>query len=252
MYLFLANKMFGTLHIICLLSCAVVITLLTIFLRKISIEKSIRITLICGIISEIIKVGTYIIINEEEYGGYLPKTDLPFHLCSIQIIFLLILTFTKKESIKRLLLSFMIPSCLIGGLGALMIPTSSSLNRYVITFQYYMYHAVIMWFALHLLLSKEFKLTLKDYRNSLLFLLAVGMLAIYVNSLLNDYIHNINFMYVVNPPAENLPILNKNHGWLVYILSYGGIAVVAITMFYIRPFIEFFKSKSKKQQETSN
>ena len=50
-----------------------------------------------GIISEIIKVVYYIVRNESTHGGYLPKTDLPFHLCSIQIIFLAILHYSKNE-----------------------------------------------------------------------------------------------------------------------------------------------------------
>ena len=252
MYTFLANSSYGSLHIICLLLSVATIILATIFLRKIDIAKSIRIMLIIGIISEILKVGTYIIINEDTLNGYLPKTDLPFHLCSIQIIFLVILTLTKNESLKRLLFSFMIPTCLIGGFAALMIPTSSSLNVGVITVQYFMYHSAIMWFALKLLLSKEFTLTISDYFKSLIFLLAIGMIAIYINSILNDYVHNINFMYVVNPPADNLPILNKNHGWLVYILSYGAIAVIAISVFYIKPFITYFKNKSNNKKESNN
>ena len=165
----LTNSAYGLYHVVCIVACVAVIALGTIFLRKIDLAKTIRITLIAGIISEIVKVGTYIIVNEDALGGYLPKTDLPFHLCSIQIIFLIILTFTKKEPIRRLLLSFMLPSCLIGGFAAIMIPTSSSLNIPVITFQYYMYHAVIVWFALHVLLSKEFVLTVSDYWKSLLF-----------------------------------------------------------------------------------
>ncbi len=249
MNIILTNSPYGSLHIICVSCSVIAIVLATIFLRKINISQAIRIALIAGIISEVLKVGTYIIINEDTLGGYLPKTDLPFHLCSIQIIFLIILSITKKESVKRLLLSFMLPTCLIGGFAALMIPTSSSLNVLVITFQYFMFHSVIMWFALQVLLSKEFVLTVSDYWKSLLFLLAIAMAAIYINSALNDYIHNINFMYVVNPPANNLPILNKDHGWLVYILSYGAVAVVAITLFYIKPFILFFKSKKNKDSD---
>lgn len=247
MLTFLQNTSFGTLHIICLVCSVLIITLGCVFLRKLSIKKAILITLIIGIISEVVKVGTYIIINEDTMHGYLPKTDLPFHLCSIQIIFLIILVFTNNEKLKRLLLSFMIPSCLIGGLGALLVPTSSSLNVIAITFQYYIYHSVIMWFSMHLLLSKEFALTLSDYWKSLLFLLAIALVAIYINSILNDYIHNINFMYVVNPPADNLPILNKNHGWIGYIISYGTIAILAISLFYIRPLIIYIKNKKNKE-----
>lgn len=42
-------------------------------------------------------------------------------------------------------------------------------------------------------------------------------------------------MYVINPPVEGLPYLNKNHGWLVYIVHYAALAYVCITLCYIRP-----------------
>ena len=69
-----------------------------------------------GIISETIKVFYYISTNDN--GNYLPPTDLPFHLCSIQIIFLFILHMSENQKIKRLLLAFMIPTGLFGGIAA--------------------------------------------------------------------------------------------------------------------------------------
>ena len=73
------------------------------------------------------------------------------------------------------------------------------------------------------------------------------MIAIYANSILNDGSGKINFMYVVAPPADNLPILNLDHGWFVYILSYAGVALLFISLTYIKPIINAIKElKSDK------
>ena len=121
------HSIFGTKHIIILIISLLLIVGLSILSRKISFNKVCKSLFYVGIVSEIVKIFTYIIINEEKFGGYLPKTDLPFHLCSIQIIFIAIVNITKSENLKRFILSFMFPSCLIGGAAALLIATDSSL-----------------------------------------------------------------------------------------------------------------------------
>ena len=244
----LAHGLFGTKHIIILVVCLLLIVLGFIFSKKLSFEKIIKVMLGVGIVSEVIKVFYYIIANEATHGGYLPKTDLPFHLCSIQILFIVFLNISKNEKAKRVLLSFMVPSCLFGGIAALLIATESSRNgMWILTAQYFLYHVAIIIFAMYVLRSQEFNFTIKDYFNCLKFLGVIGMIAIYVNSILNDGSGKINFMYVVAPPADNLPILNLDHGWFVYILSYAGVALLFISLTYIKPIINAIKGlKSDK------
>ena len=235
--------MFGLKHIIILIVCALYIAFLTVLLKKKkpALKTVLRALLFVGIVSETLKVFTYVIQNEEEYGGYLPKTDLPFHLCSVQIIFILVLVLSENEKLKRVLYSFMLPTCLIGAAAALLLPTSSSLNNYVIMVQYFWYHSSLIVYAVYLYMTDEIKFTLKDWRNALLMLFGFFFVAIYLNSWINDYVHNINFMYVVNPPVDGLPYLNKNHGWLVYMVHYSILAVFAVTMCYIKPILTSLK-----------
>ena len=105
--------------------CVVYIVLALCFLlkKKPPLSKVVKWLLAIGIISETLKVCTYIVINEEKFGGYLPKTDLQFHLCSMQIILMVILAIAKNEKLKKTLYAFMLPSCLIGGVAALLLPT---------------------------------------------------------------------------------------------------------------------------------
>ncbi len=230
--------MFGTLHLAALAVSAVLIIAGVVAARRVPMKTLLKIMLGIGIVSETIKVFAYILMNEAKLGGYLPKTDLPFHLCSIQIIFLAVLNLTSNKKVRRTLCAFMLPSCLWGGLAALLIPTSSSVGSLgVITFQYFIYHSALVVLALHMLTSPEMPFTVKDYRTALIMLGCVFFAAIYINSILYDGTPKINFMYVVAPPKDGLPFLNKENGWLVYILRYALVCVVLVTLTYIKQII---------------
>ena len=238
------HSLFGTKHVILLAISAAAILGACFAARKWSLEKLTKVLFSVGVVSEIIKVFYYIITNEADYGGILPKTDLPFHLCSIQILFLAIIRFLPSRKVRDLLLSFMIPSCLLGGIAALLIATGSSLNgAWILTLQYFGYHCAIVVFALILMTSNAIELTVKHYVNCLKFLVGLMLFAIYINSILYDGSSNVNFMYVASPPQEGLPYLNEDKGWLVYILRYMLLVVGCVTVCYIRPIWRGIKAK---------
>ena len=236
--------MFGPKHCIILAICAITMTAAFFVGRKQSLDRLTKILMGIGLVSEFIKVFYYILANEATHGGILPKTDLPFHLCSMQIIFLAVLVYGKSEKVKELLLSFMIPSCLLGGLAALLIPTSSSLQGgWIITVQYFGYHVAIMVFALILMTGGHLKLTIRHYWNCLKFTAILMLVAIYINSILYDGVSNINFMYVASPPQSGLPFLNENQGWLVYIAHYAFLVFFCITLCYLKPIFHSLRRK---------
>ena len=234
--------LFGTIHIIAIVASAIVAFGLTFIFGRIKLEKVFKIMLYIGLVSEVIKVFTFIIANEDKYGGYLPKTDLPLHLCSIQILFILFLNLSKNEKIKKILLSFMLPSCLLGGIAAILIATSSSRSMPIITFQYFTYHSALIAFSINLYRNKEIKFVFKDYVNCLKFLMAIGLIAIYINGMLYDGNVKVNFMYVVDPPQSGLPFLNEDHGWFIYICHYAFLAVTLISVCYIKQIIQKIKT----------
>ncbi|MBP5308231.1 MAG: YwaF family protein [Clostridia bacterium] len=258
--------MFGLKHVIILVICLALIVSGAVFLRKLKLKSWYGILLGVGIVSETVKIVYYVTANEGVYGGYLPKTDLPFQLCSIQLLFIALLNFTKSEKLHRFLLAFMLPSCLIGGIAAMLIPTSSSLSAWPITFQYFIYHTVIVTFSVYLFGCKEINWTVGDYFNSLKMLGLMAFIAVYLNSMFFDlggyekvdgvenviFARRVNFMYVVDPPAEGLPLLNKNHGWFVYIINYAWIAVTALTLCYIKPVIKAVAAKFLRRPQAEN
>ena len=246
------HPLFGTKHLILVAISLVLVAVCYIFARKLSFKLMAKIMLGIGILSETIKIFYYIIQNEDTHGGALPKTDLPFHLCSIQIIFIVVLNISKNERLKSLLTSFMMPSCLIGGLAALLIATDSARNgMFIITAQYFIYHVAIMVFALYLATNKDYGPTLRGYFDCLKVLLVLMFFSIYINSMLYDGVSDINFMYVVGPPQDNLPYLNDNNGWFSYILRYAALILVSVTLFYIKPIVLSIKAKLSKSKEKS-
>lgn len=232
------HSIFGTKHLIILAISLVILVLGTLFTRKWPLQKLAKTLLGIGLVSEFIKVFYYIMANEATHGGILPKTDLPFHLCSIQLIFVAVLVYSKNEKFKELLLSFMIPSCFFGGIAALLIATTSSLNgQWILSVQYFGYHVAISIFALVLMLGEQFKMTAKHYVNCLKFLVILLLFAIYINSILYDGVSNINFMYVASPPQSGLPFLTEKYGWLVYIAHYAFTVIFCVTLCYLKPLI---------------
>lgn len=237
------NSLFGIKHIVLIIVSIVLIIGLFFASRKLKFATICKIMFYVGIVSEIVKIFFYIVKNEASMGGVLPKTDLPFQLCSIQILLIAVVNFSNNEKLKKIILSFMLPSCLCGGIAAIFIATYSSLNYWIITCQYFLYHIAFVVFSLHLFTSKEFKLEIKNYVYCLEFLLGLMFFAIYINSMLYDGVNNINFMYVVAPPQEGLPFLNNDKGWLVYILRYALLIIICVTMCYIKPIIVAIKNK---------
>ena len=243
------HDLFGLIHLIALALCIPFIVLTIIFAKKLKLKTVLRILLIGGIISETIKVFFYIIHNLDKFDGwgYLPKTDLPFHLCSIQIIFIIILNLSKNEKLKKLLMSFMLPTCLVGGISALLIATYSSRNFPIITVQYFAYHTMIVCFSIFLFRTSEVEFKVKDYFNALIMLVGCFFFAIYLNSWVRAGDNSVNFMYVSGPPQEGLPYLNLNKGWLVYFIRYAVLAFLCVTLVYIKPIIQAIQEKVQKK-----
>lgn len=237
------HSIFETKHLIILALCAIFITAGTLATRKWSQEKLCKALFYIGIVAEFIKVFNYILANEAELGGILPKTDLPFHLCSMQMPMVAIVTLCKSEKLKDMILSFMMPGCLVGAAAALLLATDSSLNGSVaITLEYFGYHSVLVIFGLQLLMGK-LEMSVRSYVNCLKCLLIVFFFSIYINSILYDGVSDINFMYVASPPMEGLPYLTEEHGWLVYIVHYAALVLFGVTVCYCKPLIAALRNK---------
>ena len=246
------NSLFGSKHLVILAVCAIA-TVAGVFLtRKWPLRQMCRTLLHVGVVSEVTKVIYFILANEVKYDGILPKSDLPFQLCSLQILFALIFVLTEKKKVQDVLLSVMLPGSIFGGIAALLIATTSALNGgWAITVQYFGYHVALVIFGIGVMLHRKVELTVWHYFTCLKFMLAIFLLAVYLNSMLYDGSSNFNFMYVAEPPAKGLPFLNEDSGWLVYIRRYALLVVGCVTLFYIRPLVKAVMAKLSRKTTVS-
>ena len=206
---------------------------------KLSFETNLTILVITAILSETIKISTgmtkevtEIVDGISQTYTYLDPSKLPFHLCSIQIFFIFSLKFIiKNEQTKEKLLAFMCPTMLIGGILAIFIPTEGVEFNNIKLYEYFFFHAVIVYFAIYLLVTKKITYTWKTYIRNVACLILLCVCAIWINSFLSAY--SVNFFFVARPPMDNLPILNLNHGWGYYFFTLVLIGIIVMTLFHI-------------------
>lgn len=189
-------------------------------------------TVICAC-SEVVKTVCGMV--ESPLGGmHLDPQCLPFHLCSMMLFAVLFITFGKDGKAKQAVIDFVAVMGTLGSICAILIPTDGTDFTTIAVYQGFVYHAGLLWFSLFMIVRKEAHLGLRSYGKNVGILLMLVLAMLYVNSILSVY--ETNFMFLVRPPMENLPVLNLNHGWYVYFLTIVAIGMAVITLFHL-PFI---------------
>lgn len=224
--------MFSTNHFIWMGICAVMIGLLLLLSLKFrfSQKKASQVMALIAAASELCKMFTHI---EEAPGGggVLEPESLPLHLCSILIFLIFFCAFSKHHNQVSKVASLCAPVALWGGALAILMATSGVSFVKPYAYQCFLYHAGLLWWALHLMLTKQVDLGLQAYLRNLKVLGGMLFVMIWVNSALSVY--DTNFWYVVRPPAKGLPLLNLNNGWLCYFLTLVGIGLFALTITHL-------------------
>ena len=271
MFLAAANKFLGTNHFIFLGICIVIVVTSLIILKKknVPFNTVLNIMLVVAVLSELIKIGEYIepYTNEagKVIGVYFNKEGLPFHLCSIQIIFLFIVRICKEGSFKNKLLAFQYPTAFLGAMLALMLATITIEFDRPLAWQYFLYHACLLVYGIYIPMSKVVKIDTKMFLNTCVCLIGLFLVSIYINGLIavpsQDVINSAGevigqtegmyvwFFYSTKPPIENLPILNLDNGWFVYILSILAIGIIAVTLVHIPFLVKDYKEYKQKKKE---
>lgn len=224
--------MFSTNHFIWMGICAVMIGLLLLLSlsRRFSLRQASRVMALIAFASELCKIFTHI-QQPPAGGGVLEPDALPLHLCSILIFLIFFCAFSGRQEQVEKVASLCVPVGLWGGVLAILMATSGVNFAKPFAYQCFLYHAGLVWWSLHLLLTKQVELGLKAYLRNLKILDGLLVVMIWVNSLLSVY--DTNFWFVVRPPAEGLPLLNLNNGWLCYFLTLVGIGLFALTVTHL-------------------
>ena len=134
----------------------------------------------------------------------------------------------KDESKVNAVKGFMAPTMAIGALMAILIPTEGVDPSVPRVWQYMIIHANMVFYGFYLMLVERVDLGFKTYKRNLISFSGLGMLGLTMNSILESY--NVNFLYLRKPPMDNLPILNLNNGYFVYIIT---LIIVAISLLTI-------------------
>ena len=269
--------MFSTGHLIWIGLSFVIVSAGVLFFRKTqpSLSKLIRICFILGLVSEVVKIVSVITIvpvvdaavvmqNGQPVLTYIPRYDytpmlgaehLPLELCSLQLIFMLIVIVTKNKKLQQNIFSIMYPTGLIGGIMGIILsgtaPYATGLADFFTSprmLQYFLYHIMIVWLSICLGMSRESGLTFRKWRLAIAALILLDIPTFYLNSVLSDKVyvngeligatHRINiFSSYVNPIGL---VLTEKWQWIVYLL----IRLVLAVIMVIVVFLPFRKRKT--------
>ncbi len=227
--------------------CATLIAALTYLSLKFKFSFRTSAFIMAGIalVSEMSKIMSdmqFVNGTDASEGMVLKAGSLPFHLCSLLIFAFFYLPFAKNEKLKGYLSSLIVPVGLIGSVLAIVMATNGTDFADIGAYQCFIYHAGMTWFALYLVISKQADLGIRAWISNLATLSAAAIGMIWVNSALQEY--DTNFLYVVRPPADGLPLLNLDNGWYVYFLTLVALGFIGITAIHL-PFI--IKEKKVKR-----
>ena len=226
--------MFTLNHFIWIGICALAVAALLIWDKytPLPYDKVITALTLGATLSECVKMFSSMI---EGYAGgmHLDPRDLPFHLCSIQLFLIYALKFfVKSEKNREKILGFMSPMMLLGGFLAIMIPTEGVDFAVAQVYQYFLYHAMLIFFSLYVIRRRFVRWNVSVLLRNARYLGAAAFFATLMNSMLYSANEEVNFFFLVRPPMENLPVLNLNYGWFGYIAILLVIAVILIGGFH--------------------
>ncbi len=190
--------------------------------------------------SKILSHMNYVNGTDPSEGMVIGADSLPFHLCSLFIFVFFYLPFAKNERLKKYLLGLTVPVGMIGSLLAILMATSGTDFTAAEPYQCFLYHSGMIWFAAYLIGTKQAELGKRTWIINMISLFAMSVLMIWVNGLLQVY--DTNFLYVVRPPVEGLPILTLDNGWYAY---YGTLLLcgfVGLTLMHL-PFMIMERKK---------
>lgn len=246
--------MFTVYHFVWLAVSAAVIAGALFVLRRRRPPLQTVLSVCCGVsvASELVKVLSVVEMVPSSDGSmllpYIEMQHLPLHLCSIQILLIFYARFARPGAARTTVLAFMYPTCLIGALLALAMPSifstsieASQAFTHPLAYQFFLYHSMLVVLGAYIPLCGEARLRPKHYFSTLGLLGALALASLYLNSMfaaatyedgqLVSVEYATNFFFTYKPP---LPIpLNSVSQWLVYLAVICLLAAALIGLCYL-------------------
>jgi len=190
---------------------------------------------IVGLLCEMEKILFFVERSPYGYGYRLPAANLPLAMCPFQIFLIFALAFSAKLEDRRPLLAFMYPMLVGGGSVGMLLQYTYSHHGLLdfSTYRFFVYHAMLVFLGFYLYMSKPIRFAIKDYGMAVGIGTATLVFAVWINGFFG-WDPRVNFLFVVRPPREGLPLLNLDRGWAVYIAQIYWISIAVFTLCYMR------------------
>ena len=250
--------MYSFFHFVWLAICALLMAAAFLYLRRKRPPLKSVLSLACAgcVLSEVTKILSVIeLVPSADGSAHFPclgLRDLPFHLCSMQILFIFYARFARNGPVKETLLAFMYPSCLIGALLAILIPTTFSGTvdareafARPLTYQYFLYHTMLIIFGAYIPMSREIELRPRHYLSTMCIIVGAAFVSFYLNSAfavpvyssgtLLSVEYTTNFLFTAAPPIDSIKLTELWH-WFAYIGVLGVLAFGLVALLYIPVF----------------
>ena len=256
--------MFSIQHFIWLGICAVLVAAFMVYYdkNKPDLTRILDYACVICVLSEVIKVLSVLEYVPSSDGSlmrpYLPMNHLPLHLCSIQILFIFYVRYSENVKIRKLLLALMYPTCLLGAIAALAMPsifsTSISVSQaftHPMAYQFFCFHTMLICLGLAIAKSGEIDWKWKNYFDTLKLFFVIAFLSLYINSIFASptYVDGKlvsvdfwpNFFFTYNNPL-NIPMSKMWH-WYIYMAILIALVIV-LTALCFYPVIRKNKKKN--------
>ena len=220
--------------------------------KKPTLKQVLTSACVIAVLSELIKMVSVIELvpstNGELLLPYLPMNHMPLHFCSIQILLIFFTRFTNNRQMRDTVLTFMYPTCVVGALLALAMPsifqTSISVEQAFtapIAYQFFIFHSMLIGLGLVIARSGEIKFTKETMFKTMLLVIILGIISIYINSMLAapTYVDGqlvsvdfwTNFFFTIqNPLGIKITAIWQ---WWLYLVIISVLSCISVVICYL-------------------
>ena len=228
--------------------------------NKPDISKVLSYACVGAVLSEITRAFSLMHLIPSSDGStmtpFLELHNLPFHLCSVQVLLIFFTKFAREGKVRTAILAFMYPTCAAGAFIALFIPiiftddiSVTQAFTHPIAYQYFLWHSMLVILGVYIAASKQVDIRRVHCFTTIGILGGMALISIYLNSWMSmvtyrngevvsvDYTPNFFFTYKPPIPFEFTAIWQ----WYVYF----AILLTVVCIFALVFYLPFFKSKRK-------
>ena len=189
---------------------------------------------------------------------FLELHNLPFHLCSVQVLLIFFTRLAKEGKVRTAILAFMYPTCAAGAFIALFIPiiftddiSVTQAFTHPIAYQYFLWHSMLVILGVYIATSRQVDIRRVHCLTTIGILGGMALISIYLNSWMSmvtyrngevvsvDYTPNFFFTYKPPIPFEFTELWQ----WYVYFV----ILLAVVCMFALIFYMPFFRRRGESR-----